>query len=259
MKTKTVNLFGVPINSITMQETIEIIDSAISNGKHISQADINAGKLTLMKKDTALYQSIIEANLINADGIGIVWLSKLCGKKYKIPERVTGIDLMENLVKLAFEKNYKIFLFGARKEVVEKAADIYSKKYSANIIAGFQDGYYRQDEELEIARKIADSGANMLFVAMTSPKKEIFLHQYRDILGAVNYTMGVGGSFDVIAGVVKRAPKIWQKFGFEWLYRFLQEPRRLWRRYLIGNIKFLILSLKFLCNRNYVIMPRGLK
>jgi len=241
-----------------MRETIEVIDSAISEGKHISQADINTYKLILMKKDVELYKSVVEANLINADGIGLVWLSKLCGKM-RIPERVTGIDLMENLVKLAFEKNYKIFLFGAKKDVVEKVADIYSRKYSANIIAGFQDGYYKQNEELEIAQRIANSGANMLFVAMTSPKKEIFLHKHRDILNAVNFTMGVGGSFDVIAGVVKRAPEIWQKFGFEWFYRLLQEPRRLWKRYLFGNMEFLILSLKFLCNRNYVIKPRDLK
>jgi N-acetylglucosaminyldiphosphoundecaprenol N-acetyl-beta-D-mannosaminyltransferase len=161
-----------------------------------------------------------------------------------LPERVAGIDLMENLVELAHKKEYKIFFLGAREEIVSNVVSIYSNKFSPNIIAGYRNGYFDNDQEKSIAKQVSDSGANMLFVAISSPKKEIFLNENKSILKNVNFIMGVGGSFDVVSGLVKRAPQWMQKFGLEWLYRLIQEPKRMWRRYLVGNTKFIFLVLK---------------
>jgi len=239
---KKVYIFNCPIDALTMKETVQIIDTAIKEGKHIHHAVVNAAKIVKMQEDKELYNSIVNADIINADGMPIVWASRLLGKP--LPERVAGIDLMQELIKLAYNRKYKIFFFGAREEVVKKVVEKYSKEYSPEIIAGYRNGYYSEEEEPLIAKQIAESGANILFVGISSPKKEKFLYKYKHILKNVNFIMGVGGSFDVIAGKIKRAPKWMQKCGLEWVYRLLQEPRRMWRRYLIGNTKFVILVIK---------------
>ncbi|HVW58955.1 MAG TPA: WecB/TagA/CpsF family glycosyltransferase, partial [Puia sp.] len=127
---------------------------------------------------------------------------------------------------------------------VRTVVEHYSNIYSPAIIAGYRNGYFSKEDEPGIARQIADSGANILFVAISSPTKENFLFQHRDVLKKVNFVMGVGGSFDVVSGLVKRAPVWMQKAGLEWLYRVYQEPRRMFKRYLVGNLKFITLVLK---------------
>jgi len=239
---KRIYIFNCPIDALTMKETVQIIDMAIKEGKHIHHVVVNAAKIVKMQEDKDLYNSVVNADIINADGMPIVWASKLL--RNPLPERVAGIDLMQELIKLAYRQGYKIFFFGAREEVVKKVVEKYSKEYSPEIIAGYRNGYYSEKEEPLIAKQIAESGANILFVAISSPKKEKFLYKYKDVLKNVNFIMGVGGSFDVIAGKVKRAPKWMQRCGLEWFYRLLQEPRRMWKRYLIGNTKFMILFLK---------------
>jgi len=195
-----------------------------------------------MQSDAELRQSVNNCDLINADGQAVVWASKLLGSPLK--ERVAGIDLMENLVGLAYQKGYKIFFLGAKESVVKKVVDHYSEKYSEKIIAGYRNGYFSKEEEESIAKDIAKSNAQLLFVAISSPKKENFLYQNRILLSNVNFTMGVGGSFDVVSGLVKRAPLWMQKTGLEWFYRFLQEPKRMWKRYLVGNTKFIFMVIK---------------
>lgn len=239
---KKVYVFNCPIDALTMKETVQIIDNAIKEGKHIHHAVVNVAKIVKMQEDKELYNSIVNADIINADGMPIVWASRLLGKP--LPERVAGIDLMQELIKLAYNRKYKIFFFGSKEEVVKKVVKKYSKEYSPEIIAGYRNGYYSEEEEPLIAKQIAESGANILFVGISSPKKEKFLYKYKHILKNVNFIMGVGGSFDVIAGKIKRAPKWMQKCGLEWVYRLVQEPRRMWRRYLIGNTKFIILVIK---------------
>lgn len=242
MNKKKSNFLDIPVDAITMNETLKEIEYAIQTNKQIHHTVINAGKVVLMQKDKALKDSVLNADIINADGQAIVWASKLLGNK--IPERVAGIDLMENLVEISYLKNYKCFFLGASQEVILKLISYYKKRFSTSIIAGFRNGYFNDDDELKIAKTISDSGANILFVAISSPKKEIFLNKYKQQLSNVNFIMGVGGSFDVIAGKIKRAPKWMQNLGLEWFYRFCQEPRRMWRRYLIGNIKFILLVIK---------------
>jgi N-acetylglucosaminyldiphosphoundecaprenol N-acetyl-beta-D-mannosaminyltransferase len=193
------------------------------------------------QKDMELKESIVNCDIINADGQAIVWASRLFNTP--LPERVAGIDLMESLVKLSAKKKYKIFFLGAKEEIVNTVVNFYSNEYGKDIIAGYRNGYFKKEEEQNVARQISDSNADILFVAMSSPKKEIFLNTYKDLI-QTPFIMGVGGSFDVVAGHVKRAPLWMQKSGLEWFYRVIQEPRRMWKRYLFGNSEFIYLVLK---------------
>jgi len=242
MQTSKIDFLTIPVDVLTMEQTINIIDECIREGKHIQHVVINAGKVVAMQTNKALYDSVVNCDLINADGQSIVWAARFLGKK--LPERVAGIDLMQNLITLSAEKRYKCFFLGAKEDVVSKVVGIYSKKFGKDIIAGYRNGYFSSDEEAEVAQQIADSKANILFVAITSPKKEIFQNKYQNILESINFTMGVGGSFDVIAGVTKRAPRWMQKTGMEWFFRFIQEPIRMWNRYMVGNYKFVKLVVK---------------
>ena len=239
---KKINFLNIPIDAISMPETLQIVEKAIAEKNQIHHTVVNAGKIVLMQRDKVLEKSVLGADVINADGQAIVWAANLLGKK--LPERVSGIDLMQELVKNSFKKKYKCFFFGATEEVVVKIVDIYSKEYSENIIAGYRNGYFKKGEEEQIANLISESGANILFVAITSPKKEIFLNTYKKHLQNINFIMGVGGSFDVISGKVKRAPIWMQKIGLEWLFRVLQEPKRMFMRYLVGNTIFIYLVIK---------------
>ena len=237
-----VDFLGIPLDNLSMSETLDRIENSIISHKQIHHCVINANKVVKMQSDKKLKESVISSDIINADGMSIVWAARFLGKEIK--ERVAGIDLMDNLVKLAYEKEYKCFFLGSKEQVVKKTVDHYSDKYSNQIITGYRNGYFDNNEEKIIVDQIVKSKANLLFVAITSPKKEIFLNKYKDNLKSVNLIMGVGGSFDVISGEIKRAPLFMQKIGLEWFFRFVQEPGRMWRRYLIGNFRFLILIFK---------------
>jgi N-acetylglucosaminyldiphosphoundecaprenol N-acetyl-beta-D-mannosaminyltransferase len=239
---KRISFLGIPVDCLSMTETVAKVNEAIAAQRQLHHVVINAGKVVAMHDDKSLFDSVVHSDLINADGQAIVWAIRLLGNK--IPERVAGIDLMHNLLQLAHEKGYRCFFLGAKEEIVGKVVEKVSATWSQDIVAGYRNGYFTKEEEPDIAARIAASGANILFVAITSPKKEQFLATYRQILDPVSFIMGVGGSFDVMAGLTKRAPLWMQQAGLEWFYRFLQEPRRMWKRYLVGNSRFILLVLK---------------
>lgn len=224
-----------------MEEVLEKISYAISNKLQIHHVVVNAAKIVYMNNDHILYQSVVEADMVNADGAAVVWASKILGKP--LPERVTGIDLMENIISLSNKNGYSIYFLGATEEVVNKVVEGYKNKYSVSIIAGYRNGYFSQDEEGLVVQEIVNSGADILLVAMSSPAKEIFLNKYKSKITS-SFIMGVGGSFDVVSGLVKRAPLWMQNYGLEWLYRLYQEPRRMWKRYLFTNSIFIWLVIK---------------
>ncbi|MDZ4939345.1 WecB/TagA/CpsF family glycosyltransferase [Clostridium perfringens] len=239
---KRVGFLNTYVDALTMDETLKRIKKAIINRENIQHVVINAGKINLMQENIELTNIINKCPIINADGQSIVWGSKILGNN--IPERVTGIDIFINLIKMSAEEGYKPYFFGAKQDVVEKVVEIFKKEYPNLDIAGYRNGYFKEEESKEIAKKIHDSGADILFVAFSSPMKEYWINNNMKYLN-VPFVMGVGGSFDVIAGKTKRAPKWMQKNGLEWFYRFIQEPRRMWKRYIIGNLKFLIYILKY--------------
>ena len=195
-----------------------------------------------MESDPALAEIVNECPLINADGASIVWAARQLG--VPLTERVTGIDLFQRLVALAAVRGYGIYLFGAKEEVVTKVKAIFEERYPGIRVVGYRNGYFAEADESQIVADMAASGADMMFVAFSSPKKEYWVHKYLDRIG-IPFVMGVGGSFDVVAGVTDRAPKWMQDHGLEWFYRFIQEPGRLWKRYIVGNAKFIALTYRY--------------
>ncbi len=241
MPDKRYPILNTYVNAISMDETIAEVEKIIKAGKPTQHVVINALKVNLMNENAELQKIVNACPLINADGASIVWAAKKLG--VPLTERVAGIDLFENLVKLAAEKGYKIYLFGAKEEVVQKVKRIFEEKYPTLQIVGVRNGYFTEADEPEIVKNMAESGADMMFVAFSSPKKEFWVNKYLNDLN-IPFVMGVGGSFDVVAGVTDRAPKWMQDHGLEWFYRFIQEPRRLWNRYVVGNWKFVAYTYK---------------
>ena len=234
------------VNALSMEETIACVEQIIASKKPTQHVVINASKINLMNEDSELKDIVNECPLINADGSSIVWAAKKLG--VPLHERVTGCDLFQELIKVAANKGYKVYFFGAREEVVLEVKRIFEEKYPTLQITGYRNGYFTEADESEIVNDMASSGADMMFVAFSSPKKEYWVHKYLDQLN-IPFVMGVGGSFDIVAGKTTRAPKWIQKIGMEWFYRFIQEPRRMWRRYIIGNAKFISYTYKCKFNK----------
>jgi len=245
---KRIHILGSNVDVLTMDESIVNIKQLIERRQCTQHIVVNASKINLMNNDKKLRDIVNNCPLINADGQSIVWAAKILGEP--LNERVTGIDLFLKLVEIAEKEGYKLYFFGAKQEVVERLVSIFSVKYPSLKIVGYKNGYFKEEESEEIAKEIKNSGADILFVAFSSPKKEFWINKYMPIM-QVPFAMGVGGSFDVVTGVTNRAPIWMQRHGLEWLYRFIQEPRRMWRRYIIGNLKFIKLLYKEKFNQRF--------
>jgi N-acetylglucosaminyldiphosphoundecaprenol N-acetyl-beta-D-mannosaminyltransferase len=240
--TPSITMMGCRIDNLSMEETLGRIEEFIRSGKPHQHVVVNVDKLVKASRDEGLRRIINDCALVNADGMPVVWASRLLGKPLK--ERVTGVDLFEALMRRAGERGWRVFLLGARREVVAQVAETYRRRYPQLVIAGWRDGYWQGEaEEAEVAAQVRASGADLLFVAIGSPKKEQFLGRWQALM-RIPFAMGVGGTFDVAIGRVKRAPRWMQRAGLEWFYRFLQEPRRMFRRYFIEDVAFLWLLLK---------------
>ncbi|RJP77630.1 MAG: glycosyltransferase [Candidatus Zixiibacteriota bacterium] len=237
---------GVRIDKVDLEQTLDHCDRFIRTRVPHQIVVVNVAKLVKAKTDKFLRRIINEADLVGADGVPLVWLSRLL--KDPIPGRVNGTDLMEKLVQRAAQKGYSIYFLGARLDVVRKVVEVYRAKYPTLKVAGYRDGYFRPQEEARVADEIRASGADILFLAFGSPKKEKFVRRwvYRMNVPLIH---GVGGSFDVVAGVTKRAPVWMQSAGLEWFYRFLQEPERMWKRYLFTNAEFFLVVVAELFRR----------
>lgn len=234
-------LFGIPICAATMTDALQIADGAIQSRRPLLIGVVNAAKVVNMRRDARLDAAVRTADVIFADGMSVVWASRILGRP--LPERVAGIDLMLRLFERANERRYRIFLLGATQEILDATADRFRREHPNAVLAGAHHGYYKDADEERLATQIAEAKPDMLFAAMTSPKKEEFLARWSSKM-QVPVCHGVGGSFDVYAGKVKRAPRILQSLGMEWLYRTLQEPRRLAGRYFTTNTRFLWLVTK---------------
>lgn len=230
------------VNALTLEESVSEIEKIIARKVPTQHVVVNASKVNLIESDSELRRIVASCPLINADGASILWAARRLG--VPVTERVTGIDLFERLVEVAAQKRYKIFLFGAKQHVVDRVKKHYESTYPDLEVVGSRNGYFTEDDELEIVSEMAASGADILFVAFSSPKKEYWINKYLNQLG-IPFVMGVGGSFDVIAGEVNRAPMWMQNHGLEWFYRFAQEPVRLWKRYVVGNMQFVCLTYKY--------------
>lgn len=237
---------GVPIDLLTMEETTELIGEKIRARSRMQHVALNVAKFVNMRKNETLREDVLASDFVGVDGMGIVWAARLLG--VNVPERVAGVDLMSKVLGLCAREGYRPYFLGATPEVLQQALQNAECQFPTLQIAGAKHGYYAKDEEALVVQNIRDSKADCLFVAMPTPTKENFLAAYRDELD-VPFIMGVGGSIDVLAGHVKRAPIWMQKLGLEWLYRTMQEPRRMWKRYLTTNSMFAVILAKGLFDR----------
>lgn len=236
MSAKRIEMMGCQIDNLSMEETLQAIEGFIASGKPHQHVVVNVDKLVKAQNDPELRKIINDCALINADGMPVVWASRLLGKPLK--ERVAGVDLCDALLRRAADKGWRVYLLGAKEEVVAKVRQIYSDRYPQLLFAGHRNGYWQPEQEQQVVDEITAARADLLFVAISSPKKEQFLGAYQAQM-RIPFAMGVGGTFDVFAGKVKRAPVWMQKTGLEWFYRFLQEPTRMFRRYFIEDMAFL--------------------
>lgn len=236
-----IEMMGCNVDNLSMNETLNTIEGFIKSGKPHQHVVVNVDKIVKASRDEELRQIINNCALINVDGMPVVWASRLLGKPLK--ERVAGVDLFEALMAHSAKKGWRVFFLGAKEEVVSGVARKFSGLYPKLKIAGYRNGYWKPEEEAGVVQMIKDAKPDLLFVAISSPKKEQFLGRYQAEM-KVPFAMGVGGTFDVMVGLVNRAPVWMQKSGLEWFYRFLQEPRRMFRRYFIEDMYFFWLLLK---------------
>jgi N-acetylglucosaminyldiphosphoundecaprenol N-acetyl-beta-D-mannosaminyltransferase len=235
------SLAHVPIDLLTMDETVAHALDVVESGRFAQHGAINAAKVVRFQHDESLLEAVAQSEVITADGQSVVWAGRLLG--LPIPERVTGIDLMHRLLEVADERALRVFLLGAQPDVVAAVADRLHREFPRAEIVGARHGYFGADEESTIVESIADARPHFLFVAIESPKKELFLARNRDAFGSC-FAVGVGGTFDVLAGRVRRAPELAQRLGLEWFFRMIQEPRRLGMRYAVGNARFVLLVIR---------------
>src|SRR4030095_16716378 len=194
---------------------------------------VNAAKLVAADRDEKLQRVLLDADLVTAAGMSVVSASRLLARGLK--ERITGIDLFQRLVRHAASAGLSVYFLGAKEESVRGVVERFGGEHPALRIAGYHNGYFEESDWRSVCDKIRLSGADLLFVAMGSPRQEHWIASNIAFTG-VSFALGVGGSFDHLSGFAWRAPRWMQRSGLEWLPRRALEPRRLWRRYLIGNI-----------------------
>jgi N-acetylglucosaminyldiphosphoundecaprenol N-acetyl-beta-D-mannosaminyltransferase len=230
-----IDFLGIPLDNCTLEQAVALVTTAMRSRTRLQHGDVNVAKFVAFRTDAELHRCTAESDLICADGMAIVWGGRLLG--LPLPERVTGIDLMVAVLDVCNREGFRPYFLGARQDVVLETVRRIQLSYPNVQIAGSRNGYFRKEDEPGIVADIKAARADCLFVGMSSPLKETFLNRYRDLLG-VPVQIGVGGSFDVLAGHVRRAPRWVQSVGLEWFFRLSQEPGRLWRRYLTTNTQF---------------------
>ena len=232
------DFLGVPVDLIDFSETIRRADQAMRMRRRLHHVALNVAKFVSMRKDRDLRADVLSADMIGVDGMGIVLAARLFG--IRVPERVAGVDLMERLLETCAAKGYRPYFLGATEQALSRALQNLQARFPSLEIAGAQHGYFPPEAEAGVIAAIRSSGAECLFIGMPTPHKERFLAAHRDTIG-VPFVMGVGGGIDILAQITKRAPLWMQRIGLEWSYRIMQEPRRMWKRYLTTNTAFAVI------------------
>jgi N-acetylglucosaminyldiphosphoundecaprenol N-acetyl-beta-D-mannosaminyltransferase len=229
LNTSFVSFYGIRVSKLNMQQTVEKLTQAIANRQPIQV--ITANPIMLMTAlDQPEYMAMMQrAELIVPDGAGLVWAASYVGEP--VAEKVAGIDLMHELFAIGEVKGWRIFLLGASPEIIQVTAGKLKSRYPQLQLVGVRDGYFKADENEAVVNQIREAAPDILLVGRSADKQEPWIDRYKDDLG-VPIMMGIGGSFDVLSGKLKRAPKIFISLRLEWFYRLLQEPWR-YRRMLL--------------------------
>lgn len=231
---------GVSVSPYTYEEIIADLKKRIAAGEQSTVIAVNPEKVITAGRDPLVKELINESTYQIADGIGMIIASKL--KKGQLKERVTGVDMMGRLLQFAADEGHGVFFYGAKEEVVRTAKEKLEAKIPNLRVTGYANGYVQDQEAL--VQAIRESGATLLFVALGSPRQELWIKENMPKLPNVKVFQGVGGSFDVYSGKVKRAPAFYRKFGLEWLYRLMKEPKRLKRQMALPKFLLKILVQK---------------
>ncbi|EKD27485.1 MAG: teichoic acid biosynthesis [uncultured bacterium] len=243
-----VNIFDIGFSNFTMQETIIKILDIVKSGNRAIVVTPNVDHIVRIQYDKKLLNIYREADIVLADGMPLLWAGYLLGKPLK--QRVSGADLFTRFMSYAAQDKIKIFLLGAKEGVALKAKQILTDKNPGlEIVATYSPplGFEKDEKEnTKIIDMINSSKASVLFAGLGTPKQEYWIADNYKKLNHVKVSIGVGASFDFVAGDVKRAPEIMQKIGLEWFFRLCQEPKRLWRRYLVDDVQFAWIFLKYL-------------
>jgi N-acetylglucosaminyldiphosphoundecaprenol N-acetyl-beta-D-mannosaminyltransferase len=229
---------GIAVDPLTITQAMDLCVWAVEHEGYLPIGVVNAAKVVAMRRNDRLLRALEDCGVVLADGQSVVWASRLL--RSPLPERVTGIDLFTRLLAEASRRAYSVYFLGARADVLACLLSRVDLAYPGLVVAGAHDGYFGTDEDRQVAARIRESRADLLFVGMTSPRKELFVSRWGPLTGA-KVVHGVGGSFDVLAGITRRAPLWWQDHGLEWLFRVAQEPVRLGRRYATTNMSFMAL------------------
>lgn len=228
----------IPVDNVDKKEALSKIESFLKTDSPHFAVAINPEKIIKAYKDCELKEILKKGDLNFVDGIGVIWCAKIFYKE-RFKKRVPGIDLFLDLLKLASEKKYSVFLLGSTENAIQNAVKSLQNSFPELKIAGYHNGYFKNEKE--VVQTIAKSNADILFVGMGSPKQEKFIFRNLKNLN-VKFAMGVGGSFNVLSGEFKRAPALIQNLGLEWLYRFLLDPKRLPR--ILSLPKFVLLVMR---------------
>jgi N-acetylglucosaminyldiphosphoundecaprenol N-acetyl-beta-D-mannosaminyltransferase len=248
------SFLGCPIDILTMTETVDLARGAMRSRKRLQHVALNVAKFVNMRRDPVLAADVANSDVVSIDGMGIVWGARCIGLPAR--GRVTGIDLLTELLAVCADEGFKPYFLGATPETSQRAVRHVREKYPSIQFSGVRDGYFSADQERQVVDSIRNSRADCLFIGMPTPRKERFLASYRDELN-VPFVMGVGGSFDVLAGQVRRAPASMQQLGLEWLYRVYQEPGRMWWRYAKTNTLFAGILAQAVVQQSLHATPRG--
>ena len=236
-----IKILGVPVHPYTMKGAVEKILERVSQSKKTFVVTANAEIIMMGQSDDEYMEILNNAALVLPDGAGTVWAGRKLG--YEVPERVAGYDLFLNLMTEAAQMKLKVFFFGSAPGVAEEAKQKCEMLYPGVSIVGCRDGYFKEEDNLAIVEEINNSGADLLFVALGAPKQEKWLAKFQDILKP-SLLMGIGGSFDVVAGKMERAPKWMQDASLEWLFRLYKQPSRLGRMLVLPKFVIKVLRIK---------------
>ena len=236
-----INIFNIRLYPLRRAEFISIIRSNLRNGNQTVQFGVNSATVNDIVRNEEYGLAVANADLLNIDGMSVVWALRFLG--YTVPERVATPDLAEGILRMAEKENFSVFFLGAKETVLLSCRNRLQENMPGLKIAGCRNGFYKPEEEQSIVDLINQANPDILLIGMSSPKKELFCQLNRNSIRA-KYILGVGGYFDILSGYTKRAPRWMQNIGMEWFFRFVQEPRRMWRRYLIGINQFFWIVLK---------------
>lgn len=219
----TVPIFGIRVSKVDMAATVSFLTEAVHTREPHQVITANPIMVMAALENPAYMEIMKSAELVVPDGTGVVWAAGYC--REPVAERVAGFDLLHELLRQGERYSWKVYLLGSTPEVIQETARRLQLQYPGIIIAGYRDGFFRPEEDEEVVEEIVAAGPDLLFVARGADSQEPWIAKYKSQL-AVPIMMGVGGSFDVISGKSRRAPKLFQSLRAEWLYRLLKEPTR---------------------------------